>query len=211
MTGLFKKQFTFIIYGLVFWLPVILVVYIAVLLFSNAENIGKMILGVAVPDKYLYTGLGIILCILIVYFSGMLLKLTKLGAVLSKIPVIGLFFAQGEIMTINRLSHMQPCLFLYSPTSISYGWILSEEKVKLSGDDAIFPLVNVYFANVPTLVTGQVLAARKDTIMKLANSSSEVINLLLYAFRSPAALEYIPWEDESQEEFKERSKLFGLK
>jgi uncharacterized membrane protein len=211
MGGLFKKQFTFIIYGLVFWLPVILVIYIAVLLFSNAENIGKMILGVAVPDKYLYSGLGIILCILIVYFSGMLLKLTKLGAVLSKIPVIGLFFGQGEIMTIGRLSHMQPCLFLYSPTSISYGWILSEEKVKLSGDDAIFPLVNVYFANVPTLVTGQVLAARKDTIMKLANSSSEVINLLLYAFRSPAALEYIPWEDESQEEFKERSKLFGLK
>jgi uncharacterized membrane protein len=211
MRGLFKKQFTFIIYGLVFWLPVILVIYIAVLLFSNAENIGKMILGVAVPDKYLYSGLGIILCILIVYFSGMLLKLTKLGAVLSKIPVIGLFFGQGEIMTIGRLSHMQPCLFLYSPTSISYGWILSEEKVKLSGDDAIFPLVNVYFANVPTLVTGQVLAARKDTIMKLANSSSEVINLLLYAFRSPAALEYIPWEDESQEEFEERAKLFGLK
>jgi hypothetical protein len=47
--------------------------------------------------------------------------------------------------------------------------------------------------------------------MKLANSSVEVINLLLYAFRSPAALEYIPWEDESKEEFKERSKFFGLK
>jgi len=211
MMGLFKKQFTFIIYGLVFWLPVTLVIYIAVLLFSNAEKIGKMILGVAVPDEYLYYGFGIILCMLIVYFSGMLLKLTKVGTVLSKIPVIGLFFGQGEIMTINRLSHMQPCLFLYSPTSISYGWILSEEKVKLSGDDATFPLVNVYFANVPTLVTGQVLAARKDTVMKLANSSSEVINLLLYAFRSPAALEYIPWEDESQEEFRERSKLFGLK
>ena len=211
MSGLFKKQLTFIIYGLVFWLPVTLVVYIAVLLFSNAENIGKMILGVAVPDKYLYSGFGIILCILIVYFSGMLLKLTKVGTVLSKIPVIGLFFGQGEIMTINRLSHMQPCLFLYSPTSISYGWILSEEKVKLSGDDATFPLVNVYFANVPTFITGQVFAVRKDTVMKLANSSSEVINLLLYAFRSPAALEYIPWEDESQEEFRERSKLFGLK
>ena len=211
MRGLFKKQFTFIIYGLVFWLPVILVIYIAVLLFSNAENIGKMILGVAVPDKYLYSGFGIILCILIVYFSGMLLKLTKVGKVLSKIPVIGLFFGQGEIMTISRLSHMQPCLFLYSPTCISYGWILSEEKVKLSEDNAVFPLINVYFPNVPTLVTGQVFAARKDTVMKLANSSTEVINLLLYAFRSPAALEYIPWEDESREEFEERSKFFGLK
>jgi uncharacterized membrane protein len=211
MKNILKQQSTFIIYGLVFWLPVVLVVYIGMLLFNNAENIGAKILGVAVPDKYLYTGLGVVLCILIIYFSGMVLKLTKLGKVLSKIPVIGLFFAQGEIMTINRLSHMQVCLFLYSPTAISYGWILSEEKVKLSGANATFPLVNVYFANVPTLVTGQVLAARKDTIMKLANSSSEVINLLLYAFRSPAALEYIPWEDESPEEFKERSKLFGLK
>jgi uncharacterized membrane protein len=211
MIGLLKKQLTFIIYGLVFWLPVTLVVYIAILLFSNAEKIGKMVLGVAVPEKYLYYGFGIILCILIVYFSGMLLKLTKVGKVLSKIPIIGLFFAQGEIMTINRLSHMQPCLFLYSPTCISYGWILSEEKVKLSKDNAVFPIINVYFANVPTFITGQVFAVRKDTVMKLANSSSEVINLLLYAFRSPAALEYIPWEDESQEEFKERSKLFGLK
>lgn len=211
MKGLFRKQFTFIIYGIVFWLPVILVIYISVLLFSDAENIGRMILGVTVADKYLYSGFGIILCILIVYFSGMLLKLTKLGKVLSKIPVIGIFFGQGEIMSVGRLSHMQPCLFLYSSTCISYGWILSEEKVKLSEDNAIFPIINVYFPNVPTLVTGQVFAARKDTVMKLANSSTEVINLLLYTFRSPAAIEYIPWEDESREEFEERAKLFGLK
>ena len=211
MIGLLKKLLTFIIYGLDFWLPVILVVYIAVFLINNAEKIGKMILGVAVPDRYLYYGLGIALCVLIIFVSGMLLKLTRVGKVLSKIPVIGLFFAQGEIMTINRLSHMQPCLFLYASTCISYGWILSEEKVKIKKDNALFPLINVYFPNVPTLITGQVLAARKETVMKLANSSSEVINLLLYAFRSPAALEYLPWEDESQEEFEERSKLFGLK
>ena len=211
MRGLFKRQFTFILYGFVFWLPVTLVIYIAVLLFSNAEKIGRMILGVAVADKYLYFGFGIILCVLIVYFSGMVLKLTKLGKVLSKIPFIGLFFGQGEIMTIGRLGHMQPCLFLYSPTCISYGWILSEEKVKLSEDNANFPMINVYFPNVPALVAGQVFAARKDTVMKLANSSTEIINLLLYAFRSPAALVYLPWEDESRGEFEERSKFFGLK
>jgi uncharacterized membrane protein len=211
MIGLIKKQFTFLLYGLVFWLPLVLVIYISVLLFSNAENIGRMILGTAIADKYLYYGFGVILCILIVYFSGMLLKLTKLGKVLSKIPVIGLFFGQGEIMTIGRLSHMKPCLFLYSSTCISYGWILSEEKVTISKDNALFPIINVYFPNVPTLRNGQVFATRKDTVMKLANSSSEIINLMLYAFRSPAAIEYIPWEDESKEEFEERSKLFGLK
>ena len=211
MKGLLKRQFTFLLYGVVFWLPVTLAIYVAVLLFTNGDKIGKMILGVAVPDRYLYTGVGVVLCLLIVYFSGMLLKLTRVGRVLSRIPVIGLFFGQGEIMTINRLSHMQPCLFLYSPTCISYGWILAEERVKLSDDAAKFPMITVYFPNVPTLVTGQVFAARRDTVMKLANSSSEVINLLLYAFRSPAAIEYLPWEGESREEFVERSRLFGLK
>ena len=211
MRGLFKRQFTFILYGVVFWLPVTLAIYLAILLFTNGDKIGGMILGVVVPDGYLYTGVGVVLCLLIVYFSGMLLKLTRVGKVLSRIPVIGLFFGQGEIMTIGRLSHMQPCLFLYSPTCISYGWILAEEKVKISEDAAQFPMITVYFPNVPTLVTGQVFAARKDTVMRLANSSSEVINLLLYAFRSPTAIEYLPWEDESREEFEERSRSFGLK
>ncbi len=206
-----KSQSTFILYGIVFWIPVILVLYIAVFIISNAEEVGRMILGVVVPDKYLFVGLGFILFVLIVYFSGMALKLTKLGKVLSRVPFIGLFFGQGEIMTIGRLTNMQPCLFLYSPTCISYGWILSEEKVKLSNEKALFPMINVYYPNVPTLITGQVYAARKDTVMKLANSSREVIDLLLYAFRSPAALEYIPWEDETEENFKERSKYFGLK
>jgi hypothetical protein len=46
--------------------------------------------------------------------------------------------------------------------------------------------------------------------MKLGNSSSEVINLLLYSFRSPACLKFLPWEGESPEEFKERAQFFGL-
>jgi uncharacterized membrane protein len=209
--GILKKLSTFLIYGLVFWLPVTLAVYIGFIIFGGVENIGRTILGVAVPDQYLYTGLGIALFFLIAFLSGMLLKLTKVGRVLSKIPVIGLFFGQGEIITINTLSHMQPCLFLYASTSIAYGWILTEEKVKLGKNQAPFPIVNVYFPNIPTLVTGQVFAARKENVMKLGNSSSEVINLLLYAFRSPAAILYVPWEDETAEQFEARAKLFGLK
>ena len=141
----------------------------------------------------------------------MLLKLTKVGKILSKIPVIGLFFGQGEIMTIGRLTNMQACLFLYSPTCISFGWILAEEKVQLGEEIANFPLICVYFPSVPALVTGSVHTVRKSGVMKLGNSSTEVINLLLYAFKSPAALKYLPWEDESPEEFKERAKIFGLK
>jgi uncharacterized membrane protein len=211
MIKFFKSQLTFLIYGFVFWLPVTLVIYIGFLLFSNAETIGRMLLQLIVPDKYLFSGFGIILCVLIVFFSGVLLKSTKVGGILSKIPLLGLFFGQGEIITISRLLNMQPCLFLLSPTCISYGWILSEEKVHAGDEKTAFSLMSVYYPNVPTLVTGSVFAIRKDTIMKLGNPSREVINLLLYAFRSPASLNYLPWEDEPKEAFVERAKLFGLK
>jgi uncharacterized membrane protein len=211
MKEFIKKQSTFLLYGFVFWLPVILVTYVMILLFGNGDKVGKLILGVVVDKKYLFTGLGFIFCILIIYLCGMVLKLTKVGKILSKIPVIGLFFGQGEIMTIGRLTNMQACLFLYSPTCISFGWILAEEKVQLGEEIADFPLICVYFPSVPALVTGSVHTIRKSGVMKLGNSSTEVINLLLYAFKSPAALKYLPWEDESQEEFKERSKIFGLK
>jgi hypothetical protein len=207
----FKNQITFLLFGLVFWLPLGIVLYILFLLFSNVENIGKMILLAALPDELVHTGFGIILFILIVYFSGIILKSTKAGFILAKIPVLGLFFGQGEIITISRLLNMQPCLFLLSSTCMSYGWILSEEKVKISSEKAVFTLLNVYYPNVPTLVTGQVFPVRKDTVVRLGNPSREVIDLLLYAFRSPADLKYLPWEDESREEFQARSKLFGLK
>jgi uncharacterized membrane protein len=211
MKEFIKKQSTFLLYGFVFWLPVILVTYVMILLFSDGDKVGKLILGTAVEKKYLFVGIGFIFCILIIFLSGMLLKLTKVGKVLSKIPVIGLFFGQGEIMTIGRLTNMQACLFLYSPTCISFGWILAEEKVQLGEEIANFPLICVYFPSVPALVTGSVHTVRKSGVMKLGNSSTEVINLLLYAFKSPAALKYLPWEDETPEEFKERSKIFGLK
>jgi len=206
-----KSQITFLLFGLVFWLPVGILLFILFVLFSNIENIGKTILLAVFPDSLVKTGFGIVLFIIIVYFSGIILKLTRIGGVLSRIPVLGLFFGQGEIITINRLLHMQPCVFLLSPTCISYGWILSEENVQLSGQKAVFTLMNVYYPNVPTLVTGQVFPVRKDTIIKLANSSKEIIDLLLYAFRSPPYVKYLPWENESQEEFEKRSKFFGLK
>ena len=54
-------------------------------------------------------------------------------------------------------------------------------------------------------MTGQVFPVRKETVMRLGNPSKEVIDLLLYAFRSPAALEFLPWEGESPEDFAARS------
>jgi hypothetical protein len=72
-------------------------------------------------------------------------------------------------------------------------------------------LINVYYPNVPTLITGQVFPIRKSTVIKLGNPSKEIIDLLLYAFRSPKDLIYLPWEDESTEEFEKRAQSYGLK
>jgi uncharacterized membrane protein len=205
-----KNQITFLLFGLGFWLPITVLIFIIVFLFNNLEDIGSKILLVFLPEKFFYSGFGIIFGILIVYFSGILLKLTKIREVFAKIPVLGLFFGAGELITIERLLHLNPCLFLYSPTCLSYGWILSEEKVNLSEEKAIFTLINVYYPNVPTLITGQVFPVRKDTVMKLGNSSKEIIDLLLYAFRSPKDLRYLPWEDESGEDLEKRARSFGL-
>jgi uncharacterized membrane protein len=205
-----KNQLTFLLYGFVFWLPIAVLIYIIVFLFNNVEDIGRKFLLLFLPEQFYFAGFGIVLGILIVYFSGIVLKSTRVGRVFSKIPVLGLFFGAGEIITIDRLLHLSPCLFLLSPTCLSYGWILSEEKVQLSKEKATFTLVNVYYPNVPTLITGQVFPVRKDTVIKLGNSSKEIIDLLLYAFRSPMDLKYIPWKDESQEDFEKRAQSFGL-
>ena len=41
MKEFIKKQSTFLLYGFVFWLPVILVTYVMILLFSDGDKVGK--------------------------------------------------------------------------------------------------------------------------------------------------------------------------
>jgi len=205
-----KSQISFLLFGVGFWLPIAVLIFIIAILFNHLEEMGRKILLVFLPETLFHSGFGIVLGILIVYFSGMVLKLTRIREVFSKIPVLGLFFGAGEIITIDRLLHLNPCLFLFSPTCLSYGWILSEEKVKLGEEKAVFTLINVYYPNVPTLITGQVFPVRKDTVIKLGNSSKEIVDLLLYALRSPKDIKYLPWEEESREDFEKRVKSFGL-
>jgi uncharacterized membrane protein len=210
VTNFFKKQASFFIFGLAFWLPLGIVIFILALLFSDLEAYGRKVLVEIVPTRFVYPGYGIIFGILLIYVSGLILKLTRIRVVLSKVPVIGLFFGGGEVITIDRLLHLTPCLFLYSPTCMSYGWILSEERTYFRQDGVAEPLLNVYYPNVPTLVTGQVFPVRKSTVIKLGNSSKEIIDLLLYAFRSPAEIKYLPWEDESPDDFEKRARTYGL-
>jgi hypothetical protein len=210
LKDLVKKQITFLLYGIGFWLPIALLIFILIFLFNKLEVVGRQILSLFIPENFLYTGLGILFCILIVYLSGIALKSTNIKRLVSKIPVLSLFFGAGEMISIEQLLHLNPCIFLFSPTCLSYGWILSEEKVKLDNKDALYTLVNVYYPNVPSIITGQVFPVRKASAIKLGNSSKEIIDLLLYAFRSPEHLKYLPWEGESWEDLEKRAQSFGL-
>jgi uncharacterized membrane protein len=205
-----KSQLTFLLFGIVFWLPVAVLIFIISLLLINAEDFGRRFLLLLLPQSLVYPGLGIALAVIIIYLTGLVLRVTRIGKYFSKIPILGLFFGSGEIITVDRLLNLKPCLFLFSPTCLSYGWILSEERVKLDAETALFNLINIYYPNVPTLVTGQVFPVRKENVFRLGNPSKEIIDLLLYAFRSPKDLRYLPWEGETPEDFIKRARCFGL-
>ena len=113
-------------------------------------------------------------------------------------------------MSVGKLKSLMPCLFLYSPTCPSYGWIISEENITVDGEEEDYTLLNVYYPNVPSIMTGQIFPVRKESVIMLGNTSREVIDLLLYALRSPESIQYVPWEDESEKEFRVRARLFGL-
>jgi uncharacterized membrane protein len=204
-----KNQFSFLLLGFVFWLPIAILIIIIIFIVGNFEEIGKKLLFF-LPENVFFPGMGLVLCLIIVYISGILLKLTKIRSLFSKVPVLNLLFGAEEMITIDQLLHLNPCVFLYSPTCLSYGWILSEEKVRLPKEKIVFQLINIYYPNVPALITGQVFPVRKETVVKLGNSSKEIIDILLYSFRTPKYLKYVPWEDETEEELEERTKLFGL-
>lgn len=113
-------------------------------------------------------------------------------------------------MTADSLIRLKPCVFQVAPTRLCYGWILSEEKVKLEEHLADFTIINVYHPYIPLFVVGQVASLRQDSVMRLGNSSREIVDMLLYAVRSPDALVYLPWDDESPDHFRERAIRFGV-
>lgn len=206
-----KRLLGYFIYGVIFWLPIAVVALVVSLILGPLENYGHSFLNLLIPDHHVYKGLGFVFWLVVFFLTGVLLKTTPAGDLFSKVPVIGILFRRsGSVISIDMLINLTPCLFLLSPTCPSYGWILSEEKVKVKNENVDFHLVNVYYPNVPTIITGQVFSVRKETVIKLGNPSREVIDVLLYGLRRPADIIYLPWEDEIEEEFKERAKRFGL-
>ena len=208
-----KERLGDILSGFVFWLPISILILVSSFLFTNLEDFGRRLLVLFIVEESIHPGFGAILGILVFLLTGIILRNTAVGDWLSRVPVLGIFFRKkgGTIITLKRLLNLTPCLFLFSPTCPSYGWILSEEDVRLPGDSASFTMLNVYYPNVPSIVTGQIFPVRKETVIRLGNQSREIVDLLLYSFRSPENIKYLPWEDEKEEDFRIRANRFGIK
>ncbi len=46
-------------------------------------------------------------------------------------------------------------------------------------------------------------------MMRLGNSSREIVDLMLYTLRCPEALVFLPWPGETNDEFRARAEKFG--
>jgi uncharacterized membrane protein len=206
-----KRQMGFFLYGVIFWLPIGIALFIGVYIFGDLESLGKGFLSSFLPDRLVYPGLGIAFWLVLFFVTGLILKRTNIGNFFLGVPLIGAFFRSGgTTITIDDLLNLSPCLFLRSETCIAYAWILWEENVKLGNKSADFDLIDLYHPHAPAILTGRVFSVRKGTIIKLGNKSGEIIDILLYGLRRPEELKYLPWEDETEEGFKERARHFGL-
>ncbi len=206
-----KREIGYFIYGLIFWLPIGIAFVIGLYIFGDLENLGRGFLAFFLPERFVYPGLGIGFWFILFYATGLIAQGTIIGNSLWGIPLFGAIFRKGgKTVTIDNLLNLSPCLCLRSETCICYAFILWEEKVRPGNESADFDLIDIYQPHPPALVTGRVFSVRKGTIIKLGNKSGDIINILLYGLKRPEELKYLPWEGETEEEFKERVKHFGL-
>jgi len=186
------------------------IVFLARIVLGDIESVVRSVLiALSFPDRFLYPGVGILLLLILFYIIGIIA--VKISG---KIPFLKVVFGDknSKRLSLDDLRKLTPCVFLKSSTCPSFGWILSEMGGKINGEEEpLFDQINVYYPNTPSIVVGQVYPVRKETVIKLANPSRVIIDLLLYAIRTPENLIYLRWEHESDEEFKERVERFGLK
>jgi len=65
--------------------------------------------------------------------------------------------------------------------------------------------IDVYRPNVPTIIPGDLFPLKRRFVIKLANSSGEILDKLASGGLISSEEEIpIPWEDETEEAFRER-------
>ena len=204
--------------GIVIAGPIAVVLWIIVGIVSAINTFGNRVLAPFFPGGHVTWGIGFLLILFFVLLVGRIelyyegreksiwqtIKEKSVG----KIPLVGPLFARGnkKVLSFEDFKRLTPCKFWLSGTTPHYGFIVNEQKVRGAETE-----IDVYRPNVPTIIPGDLFPIKKRLIIKLANSSSEILDKLASVGMITSEEEMpIPWEDESEEEFRERINLTPL-
>ena len=196
--------------GLIIALPIAIIGWIIYGVLNAVNKLGDKVLNPFVPEGQIVWGMGLLVILFLIYTLGRIelysekrdrklwrnVKTSTVG----RIPLFGPFFVRTDknTLSLEELSKMTPCKFWLSETTPHYGFIIREQKIRGADTE-----VDIYRPNVPTIVSGDLFPINKRLVIKLANPSGEILDKLT----SGGLIGYdeeipVPWENETEEEFK---------
>ncbi len=204
--------------GIIIAAPILIIAWMLYQVMNAVNSLGGRVLGLFIPDRYLAWGTGILFILLLVLIIGIIevhhgdkqkgvwqsIKKNTVG----RIPFFGSLMARSDrrIISLEDLRKLAPCKFWLSDTTPHYGFIVNEQKVRGAETE-----LDVYRPNVPTIVPGDLFPLKRRLVIKLGNSSAEILDKLASGgFISSNEEIPIPWEDETEEEFSQRINLTPL-
>ena len=204
--------------GIIFAAPMVIIIWLVYQVLNAVNSIGYKLLHLFVPASHLYWGMGVLLILFFFYLVGRIelhyqgkansIWQTIKQKTIGKIPFIGPLVARGDksILSFEDFKGLTPCKFWLSDTTPHYGFIVNEQKVRGAETE-----LDVYRPNVPTLIPGDLFPLKKRLVIKLGNPSGEILDKLASGGLISAQEEIpVPWEDETEEDFRERINLTPL-
>jgi uncharacterized membrane protein len=204
--------------GIVIVGPIGIVLWIILGVVNAVNTLGDKLITPFFPGRHVTWGIGFLIVLFFIlvvgrielYYEGKEKSIwqTFKEKSLAKIPFIGPLFAtrNRKVISFQDFKELTPCKFWLSDTTPHYGFIVNEQKVKGADTE-----IDVYRPNVPTIIPGDLFPLKKRFVIKLGNPSSEILEKLASCgFISSQEEIPIPWEDETEEEFRERINLTPL-
>ncbi len=199
--------------GLIILIPVVVIFYLVDLVVMPLDDIGRAFLRLFIPSGFVVLGTGLIVVAVFVLVAGRLVLFFEernyvfWNRYVRRIPLIGPFVVSGGgALSLEQLEKMTPCKFWLSDTTPHYGFIVREQKVRGAENE-----IDVYRPNVPSIIPGDLMPLKKRLVIKLGNPAGEVLQKLASGgFFSPEEEIPLPWEGETESEFRERINLTPL-
>jgi uncharacterized membrane protein len=204
--------------GTIITLPIGVILLIIVGVLNAVNGLGDKMLTPFLPGRHIPWGFGFVVMAVVVVIIGRLevhyegrensiwqtIKQKSVG----RIPFLGPLLARSDkkVISYEDFKRLTPCKFWLSGTTPHYGFIINEQKVRGAETE-----IDVYRPNVPTIIPGDLFPVKKRMVIKLGNSSAEILDKLASGGFIRCEEEIpIPWEDETEAEFRDRINLTPL-